>query len=346
MLGQTTQTLPSYTPRNSGGAPEQQAGRKRAGGRRVKAGGSRHERMVRKQMLGVTMIDVSKVLLDEEGLGKNWLGRALPGLTKEGVVRACIYPTGEMPTSGELPTVLRFDRHQSFVEFGNGYALLMNCGGTAKEREHASGFLDESGSAAAWYLQGKLSSDATMVDLEAAEWQQQQQQTLRSGTSAIGTDLGTEPGTEPGIKPGTGSETGNSAAAAAADDGSDSVGKFLQRLADASGAPSSILGGLPEDDPTSISASTGGEGEGAVATQGISPQLAAAGEEGKGGGGEDGGKPAQAPHLVLFARAKGRPFVYCGAVDCVAEEYVWSAGSSRLGAVRFTLALREWREAA
>ena len=51
--------------------------------------------------------------------------------------RACIYPTGEMPTSGELPTVLRFDRHQSFVEFGNGYALLMNCGGTAKEREHA-----------------------------------------------------------------------------------------------------------------------------------------------------------------------------------------------------------------
>lgn len=87
VLGQTTQTLPSYTPRNSGGAPEQRAGKKRAGGRRVKAGGSRHERMVRKQMLGVTMIDVSKVLLDEEGLGKNWLGRALPGLTKEGVVR-------------------------------------------------------------------------------------------------------------------------------------------------------------------------------------------------------------------------------------------------------------------
>ena len=53
----------------------------------MKAGGSRHERMVRKQMLGVTMIDVSKVQLDAEGLGKNWLGRALPGLTKEGVVR-------------------------------------------------------------------------------------------------------------------------------------------------------------------------------------------------------------------------------------------------------------------
>lgn len=52
------------------------------------------------------------------------------------------------------------------------------------------------------------------------------------------------------------------------------------------------------------------------------------------------------PHLVLFARAKGRPFVYCGEVDCVAQEYVWSAGSTRLGAVRLTLALRRWREAA
>lgn len=51
-------------------------------------------------------------------------------------------------------------------------------------------------------------------------------------------------------------------------------------------------------------------------------------------------------HLVLFARAKGRPFVYCGIVDCIGQDYVPTAGSSRLGAVKLTLALREWREAA
>lgn len=56
--------------------------------------------------------------------------------------------------------------------------------------------------------------------------------------------------------------------------------------------------------------------------------------------------PQLPPHLVLFARAKGRPFVYCGEVDCVAQEYVGSAGSARLGAVKLTLALRQWREAA
>lgn len=39
------------------------------------------------QLLGVTMINVSEVLLDAEGLRNNWLGRALPGLTKEGAVR-------------------------------------------------------------------------------------------------------------------------------------------------------------------------------------------------------------------------------------------------------------------
>lgn len=43
--------------------------------------------MARKQMLGVTLVDVSQVSLDIEGLKKNWLGRGLPGLTKEGVVR-------------------------------------------------------------------------------------------------------------------------------------------------------------------------------------------------------------------------------------------------------------------
>lgn len=208
-----------------------------------------------------------------------------------------------------------------------------------------SGFLDESGSAAAWYLQGKLSSDATRVDLEAAEWQQQQQQqqTLRSGTN-----LRTETGTGTSGGEGGGSlRNEKPVAAASADDGSDSVGKFLQRLADASGTPSSILGGLPEDDPTSTAESTGA-GTARTATQDTNPQLDASGEEerGAGGGDREGEKPAQAPHLVLFARAKGRPFVYCGAVDCVAEEYVGSARSSRLGAVRFTLALREWREAA
>lgn len=39
------------------------------------------------QLLGVTMINVSGVPLDVEGLRDNWLGRALPGLTKEGAVR-------------------------------------------------------------------------------------------------------------------------------------------------------------------------------------------------------------------------------------------------------------------
>lgn len=51
-------------------------------------------------------------------------------------LRWCISPEKNMPASRELPTVLHFDQHQNFVEFGNGYALLMNCGGAAKERQH------------------------------------------------------------------------------------------------------------------------------------------------------------------------------------------------------------------
>lgn len=76
------------------------------------------------------------------------------------------------------------------------------------------------------------------------------------------------------------------------------------------------------------------------------------GEAGEGGAGFTEEKDVQSrtivelPYLVLFARAKGRPFVYCGEVDCVKQEYVSSDESTRLGAVRLTLALREWREAA
>lgn len=43
--------------------------------------------MARKKMLGVTVIDVAEVALDTDGLKRRWLGRSLPGLTKEGVVR-------------------------------------------------------------------------------------------------------------------------------------------------------------------------------------------------------------------------------------------------------------------
>ncbi|CAM9410412.1 unnamed protein product [Ectocarpus fasciculatus] len=343
----STQTLPSTqrSPVARGGATRQQGAGGSRGGRRMRklrAGGSRQERMLRKQLLGVTMINVSGVPLDVEGLRDNWLGRALPGLTKEGAVRACIFPRGEMPTSGELPTVLRFDRHQSFVEFGNGYALLMNCGGPI-DREHASGFLDESGTMAAWYLEGKLSSDAAFVDSEAAEYQRQQQDSLRQerqGTIATTTPPPSGGGGVAEIFTGRGVSSSSTGAGDAADGGGggggggDAIGKFLQRLADASGTPSSMLGGLPEDDPPAFLETPPRGGGGPAA--------------GVGAGGEGADQEEQQqhpPHLVLFARVKGRPFVYCGAVDCVAQEYVWSAGSS-LGMVRFTLALREWHEAA
>ncbi|CAM9318210.1 unnamed protein product [Ectocarpus sp. 12 AP-2014] len=337
----STQTLPSAqrSPVARGGAKRQQGGGGSRGGRRMRklrAGGSRQERMLRKQLLGVTMINVSGVPLDVEGLRDNWLGRALPGLTKEGAVRACIFPRGEMPTSGELPTVLRFDRHQSFVEFGNGYALLMNCGGPI-DREHASGFLDESGTTAAWYLEGKLSSDAAFVDNEAAEYQRQQQDSLRQerqGTTATATPPSGGRGmAEIFTGRGAPSSGGTGDAADGGGGGGDAIGKFLQRLADASGTPSSMLGGLPEDDPPAFLEAPPGGGAGP------------AGSVGAGGEGADQEQQQHPPHLVLFARVKGRPFVYCGAVDCVAQEYVWSAGSS-LGRVRFTLALREWHQAA
>eukprot|EP00903_Cladosiphon_okamuranus_P019713 g18115.t1 len=366
-----TQTLPSTqrSPAARGRAARQQKGGGSRGAtgrmRKLRAGGSRQERMLRKQLLGVTMINVSGVPLDAEGLRSNWLGRALPGLTKEGAVRACIFPRGEMPTSGELPTVLRFDRHQSFVEFGNGYALLMNCGGSV-DREHASGFLDEDGATAAWYLQGKLSSDAALVDSEAAEYQRQQQGTLRQGQqqgAAVPPSTGPAsipanlPGGERDAGVGGWVSTGRAAFSAGRGGGGgggsvgDAIGKFLQKLAEASGTPSSMLGGLPEDDPPTFlepqtppppppPPRTGEEVSGLPQPSG----LAGAGTAGQ----KDAGSHdvlQQTPHLVLFARAKGRPFVYCGAVDCIAQEYVWSAGSS-LGAVRFTLALREWREAA
>lgn len=56
------------------------------------------------------------------------------GLLKQ---RVCIHPAHHAPASGVLGPVLRFNRHQSFVEFGNGFALLINCGGGSKAREHA-----------------------------------------------------------------------------------------------------------------------------------------------------------------------------------------------------------------
>ncbi|CAN0094218.1 unnamed protein product [Scytosiphon promiscuus] len=360
-----TQTLPSTqrSPAANGRASRQQPGvRSRAGRtRKLRAGGSRQERMLRKQLLGVTMINVSEVLLDAEGLRNNWLGRALPGLTKEGAVRACIFPRGEMPKSGELPTVLRFDRHQSFVEFCNGYALLMNCGGPP-DREHASGFLDENGSTAAWYLRGQLSSDAALVDIdnEAAEFQRQQQDSLRraqTGTSSAGTaaappqDLnggGAGGGVPSGRAAafsagGTGAGDTVDGAGGSAGGGGDAIGKFLQRLADASGTPSSMLGGLPEDDPPAYPERQTAGTPPAAATGDTLPDFvgARAGDQRQ----QQQQQGQGPPHLVLFARAKGRPFVYCGEVDSVAQEYVWSAGSS-LGAVRFTLSLREWRQAA
>lgn len=46
------------------------------------------ERLARKRMLGVSVIEVSEAPLDVEGLRERWLGKALlPDLTKEGVVR-------------------------------------------------------------------------------------------------------------------------------------------------------------------------------------------------------------------------------------------------------------------
>lgn len=197
-----------------------------------------------------------------------------------------------------------------------------------------SGFLDESGTMAAWHLEGKLSSDATFVDSEAAEYQRQQQDSLRQerqGTTASTTPPSGGGGvadmfTGRGVSSSTGAGDGGGG-------GGDAIGKFLQRVADASGTPSSMLGGLPEDDPPAFLEAPRRGGGGAAAGVGA------------GGEGADQEQPQHAPHLVLFARVKGRPFVYCGAVDCVAQEYVWSAGSS-LGMVRFTLALREWHEAA
>lgn len=53
------------------------------------------------------------------------------------IKRACIHPAYHAPASGVNGPVLRFNRHQNFVEFGDGFALLMNCGGASKEREHA-----------------------------------------------------------------------------------------------------------------------------------------------------------------------------------------------------------------
>lgn len=214
-----------------------------------------------------------------------------------------------------------------------------------------SGFLDESGSTAVWYLQGKLSSDATMVDLEAAAWQEEQRKNLRRRTRSSSSSATTAAANSanPTDRSSGGENTDGSeavaaaAAAVASRDGSESVGRFLQRVAEGSGMTSSILGGLPEDEvypPPSASTPE-------VATQGTASDTeAVAGSETKAESPASVAASKSTPELVLFARAKGRPFVYCGKVDCVSQEYVWSAGTSRLGAVKFTLALREWREAA
>lgn len=120
----------------------------------------------------------------------------------------------------------------------------------------------------------------------------------------------------------------------------DAVATFLQRFADASDGPSSLLGELARD---------GADGAGGAGDVGGDSARSEFQER---AGGISSGDMISVPparpaplDLVLFARAKGRPFVYCGAVECIAQEYVSSAGSSRLGAVRLTLALREWREA-
>lgn len=223
-------------------------------------------------------------------------------------------------------------------------------------RDQPSGFLDENGSTAAWYLRGQLSSDAALVDIdnEAAEYQRQQQDSFRraqTGTASTATALPPDfnsnsrgvPNSRAAFSAG-GTGAGDAlegAGGGGSGGGGDAIGKFLQRLADASGTPSSMLGGLPEDDPPAYSD-----------RQSAGPPQETGDRPPESG---DAGEPADQlqqrqqlqgpPHLVLFARAKGRPFVYCGEVDSVAQEYVWSAGSS-LGAVRFTLSLREWRQAA
>lgn len=53
------------------------------------------------------------------------------------MTRVCMDPERYMATRGSLPPSLVFDRHQNFVEFENGFALLMNCGGTWKGRQDA-----------------------------------------------------------------------------------------------------------------------------------------------------------------------------------------------------------------
>ncbi|CAM9236532.1 unnamed protein product, partial [Sphacelaria rigidula] len=336
-----TQTLPSHARRRSTGSNTPMPPRAPSSGRKRRwRGGMSRERLARKRMLGVSVIEVSEAPLDVEGLRERWLGKALlPDLTKEGVVRACIHPAYHAPASGVNGPVLRFNRHQNFVEFGDGFALLMNCGGASKEREHASGFLDENGSSAVWYLHGTLSNTDASYGASAAE------SSLRPPTTpALIRNVITFPSKPPNSRNnGTARSTGtdgrfSNGAGGAVSTGrgggeGDAVGRFLQRLADTS-STSSILGDLPPEETDLPPSGRRKEKKGQPGGQGSSADV------------ERWAKETPPPHLVLFARAKGRPFVYCGEVDCVAQEYVWSAGSTRLGAVRLTLALRQWREAA
>lgn len=242
-----------------------------------------------------------------------------------------------------------------------------------------------------WYLRGKISSDAAIVDLEAAGWQRRQQQFLRTVTKTrMGNEASAECGGDcdgddlvlpiyrspvlsssslpssssslplpPSSYSGSGSVRETSAAAAEArtavtvGSSDTAVERFLQRLADSMGPGcSSLLGGLPpEEEDVNVRFSGGRKETAATATTSTkaSPPLPTATTPAPDHGFDEKqrrGGASTPPQLVLFARAKGRPFVYCGAVDCIAQECVWNSGSSQLGAVRFTLALKEYREAA
>eukprot|EP00953_Heterococcus_sp_UTEX-ZZ885_P014921 8415-Heterococcus_DN1.PRE.2 len=295
--------------------------------------------VARKAAIPRAEITVSKYEVDVDGLRQRWLGKPLPDVRKEGVVRACLDPQYAVfaqddstvsissSSSGEIDgsetssrssydpalgskskavtaAFFKYDRHQSFIEFKTAVALLMNFGKGDNIVLH-DGDSDSYTSSNGYHTTANGDRSSSTDATAATQHQQQQQQH--------------------GEKRVVWSMQGRTASK---DD--DDVIRFLEKVS----STTDTLLPLGQ-----LHTSTAASAASAAAETASSTSLFP-------GHKLDSSSADHDPlRLVLFCRAPGHNFVYCGEVTCYHHEYVWRDGEE-VGSIRLSLALQDWPQLA
>jgi 3'-5' exonuclease len=302
--------------------------------------------VARKAAIPRAEITVSKYEVDVDGLRQRWLGKPLPDVRKEGVVRACLDPqyavfaqddsisSSSSSSGGEAfdgsetssrsssdPTLgskskaataafFKYDRHQSFIEFKTAVALLMNFGKGDNTVLHAGD--SDSYTTSNGYHTTANGDRSSSTDAAAASRQQQQQQQQQQSEKRVVWSM--------------------QGRTASKDD--DDVIRFLEKVS----STTDTLLPLGQLHTTSIADS--------AATAAVSTAETASATSFLQGHKPDSSSADPHPlRLVLFCRAPGQNFVYCGEVTCYHHEYVWRDGEE-VGSIRLSLALQDWPQLA